>query len=93
MSKAYRRWKERQKKVRKKYSFSLFRQDVHKTQKFYKDLKKLRALLKEHKPITINSYRLWNFFEEVAAGKIKPNSDYSYCLYCSKKRRKNEQSF
>ena len=93
MSKAYRAWKERQKKVGKKYSFSLFRQDVHKTQKFYKDLKKLRALLKEHKPITINSYRFWNFFEEVAAGRIKPNSDYSYCLYCSKKRRENEQSF
>ena len=93
MSKAYRRWKEKQKKAGKKYSFSLFRQDVHKTQKSYKDLKKLRALGKEHKPITITSYRLWNFIEEVAAGRIKPNSDYSYCPYCSKKRRENEQSF
>ena len=93
MSKEYRAWKEKQKQVEKKYSFLLFRQDEHKTPNFYKDLKNLRALLKEHKPITINSYRLWNFFEEVAAGRIKPNSDYSYCLYCSKKRRENEQSF
>ena len=92
MSKAYRAWKERQKKVGKKYSFSLFRQDVHKTQKFYKDLKKLRALLKEHKPITINSYRLWNFFEEVAAGRINPTVDYGYCPYCyCKQKEKNDE--
>ena len=92
MSKAYRAWKEKQKKGRKKYSFSLFRQDVHKTQKFYKDLKKLRALGKEHKPITITSYRLWNFIEEVAAGRIKPTVDYSCCPYCYRKQKeKNDE--
>ena len=93
MSKAYRRWKEKQKKIGKKYSSSLFRQNIHKNQKLNKDLKRLKAMGKRYKPITIRSYRFWNLLEEIAAERIKPNSDYSYCLYCSKKRRENEQSF
>lgn len=89
MSKAYRAWKEKQKKAGKKYSFSLFRQDVHKTQKFYKNLKILRILGKERRPI---SYRLWNYLEEVAAGRINPTVDYSYCPYCyCKQKEKNDE--
>ena len=92
MSKAYRRWKEKQKKIGKKYSFSLFRQNIHKNQKLNKDLKRLKAMGKRYKPITIRSYRFWNLLEKIAAGRIKPTADYSCCPYCyCKQKEKNNE--